>query len=378
MLVEKMVKEMSSQSGLQDATQDETAQYLKVVSNRQDDGMGHLLKYENVAWFYEDEGVVKILDRRVFPQKKVFVTCSTYQEVAKAIKEMVTQSGGQFAAATMGMALAAFEFKNMGKDEYVAHMQDALHSFILARPTTKEAMSEMVTPQFERFKHLIACGASTDEIVTALKQGAIEANNLRYYINAKAGENFAKIVKDGQSVLTHCFGETCFAGFLRTFNNEGKKVKIYTQETRPFLQGARLTAVLAHDLGFDTTIVTDGMTASCMSTGKIDYFVTASDVITQDGHVVNKVGTLNTAIVASYYSVPYYAIGILSKKHKTIDDIKVEMRDGKDALYINDTCITEDGIKGFYPSFDITPPSLVSGIATDEGIVRFNMVTVNY
>ena len=335
---------------------------------REDEGMGYLLQYENVAWFDEEKKEVRILDRRIFPQKKEFVLCSSYQEVAKAIKDMVTQSGGQFAAGAMGMVLASSQFKHLPKHEFLKEMENAKNEIINARPTTKEAMELIVNSQFALFNKLIKEGSSSYNIVKALKQNAIELNNERYNINAKAGEYFAKIVKDGQSVLTHCFGETCFAAFLRSFNEDKKIINIYCQETRPFLQGAKLTASLANDLGFSTTLITDGMVAFLMSQKKIDYFVTASDVITQDMHVINKVGTFNTAIVANYFSVPYYAIGIISQKHKTLDNIKIEMRNGEEITNFNGVPITANGVKGIYPSFDITPPNLIKGIATPEGI----------
>ena len=336
---------------------------------REDWGMGYLLQYENVAYFYEDRECVEILDRRVYPEKKEKIICKDYLDVANAIKNMATQSGGQFMAAAMGMALASLQFKNMDKDAYILKMKEACEDIKNARPTTKEELTNIANSQFNLFKELIEKGAGTKDIIISLKNNAIDLTNTRYRLNAKAGEHFAKIVKDGDAILTHCFGETCFGGFLRSFNEDKKKVHIYCQETRPFLQGARLTASLAFDMGFHTSLVTDAMAAHLMSKKKINYFVSAADVITKDGHVVNKIGTFNTAIIASYFSLPYYAIGIISKKHSSIENIKIEMRDASDVLKFNGAKITSDGVEGLYPAFDITPPSLVSGIATENGII---------
>ena len=340
------------------------------VRKREDERMGFLLQYENVAWFDEEAGNLKILDRRVFPEKCEFVNCTSYKEAVNAIKLMVSQSGGQFAVAVMGMAEASYEAKHLKKDAYVNHMQEARDAFINARPTTKEAMAEVVIPQYKLFESLIGTGASSEEIANALKHNAIELNNIRYSLNATAGEYFAKVVPDGSAILTHCFGETCFAGFLRSFNEDGKKIKVYVQETRPFFQGARLTASLVADLGFDVTVITDAMAASLMQRGKVNYFVTASDAITQDGYVINKVGTLNTAIVASYFGVPYYAIGMVSKTHKSAEDVVIEMRDGNDVVSIFGRRLVCDGVHGLYPSFDITPPALIKGIATEKGLFK--------
>ncbi len=335
---------------------------------REDEGMGYLLQYENVAWFDEEEGALRVLDRRIFPREKRFVVCKTYQDVAKAIKDMVTQSGGPFAACVMGMALAAFQHKKENKEDYIMSMREAMKAITEARPTTKDSMEVLANSQYKLFCRLIEEGASSQDIILSLKQNAIHLNNIRYKINARAGECFANLVEDEMGLLTHCFGETCFAGFLRAFKNDNKKVNIFCQETRPFMQGARLTASLANDLGFETTVITDSSSSSLMSNRKINYFVTATDVITQDGYVVNKVGTCNTAIVASYYSIPYYAIGFPSIKHKNIGDVKIEMREGDEVLEFASIRIAEKGVKGLYPAFDITPPCLIQGIATDKGI----------
>ena len=341
---------------------------MQELEKREDEEMGYLLQYENVAWFDEEQGELRILDRRVLPREKRFVVCKTYQDVAKAIKDMVTQSGGPFAACTMGLALAAKQYNNLDKKNYISKMQEAVKTITEVRPTTKDAMKELANSQYNLFYELIEKGATSQDIILRLKQNAIHLNNIRYKTNAMAGEHFANLVKDGSGVLTHCFGETCFGGFLRAFKKEGKQINIFCQETRPFLQGARLTANLANDLGFETTVITDASSSSLMASRKINYFVTATDVITQDGYVVNKVGTCNTAIVASYYSIPYYAIGFPSKKHKSINDVKIEMREGDEVLEFASMRVAEKGVKGLYPAFDITPPELIQGIATDKGI----------
>ena len=338
------------------------------MRKREDEGMGFLLQYENVAWFDTSEGILRILDRRVYPEKCEFVVCTSYTEAVCSIKLMVSQSGGQFAVGAMGMAQASYENSHLPKLAYLKSMQEAQDAFINARPTTREAMMQVVAPQYELFARLIDDGASAQDIVRALHNNAIELNNIRYRLNSRAAENFANIVPSGSAILTHCFGETCFAGFLRAFNEEGKQVKIYAQETRPFFQGARLTASLAANLGFDVQVITDAMTASIMQKGEITHFVTATDAITQDGHVINKVGTLNTAIVASYFGVPYYAIGLVSKTCKSANDIEIEMRNGDDVISIFGRRLVSKEVRGLYPSFDITPPSLIRGIATDKGL----------
>lgn len=335
---------------------------------RWDSGLGFLLKYENVAWFDEEKKELRILDRRIYPVKTVFAVCKKYEETVQAIKDMVTQSGGPFAAASMGMALAAQQFKNLTAEQYGLKMEEAAYNLANARPTTASAMEAFTGGQLSLFKEMINQGESSASIVKALKRNAVEQNNRRYEINIKAGGAFAEKVKNGSAVLTHCFGETTTGGFLKAFKTRKKNVKIFCSETRPFLQGARLTASLAASMGFDTTVITDNMPAALMQAEKIDCFVSASDVITMDGHIVNKTGTLQTAIACKYFGVPYFAIGLPDKSHPDKTYVKIEMRNGEESLKFLNIKTAAENVKGLYPSFDITPPGLCRGIATDKGI----------
>ncbi len=340
---------------------------------RADYNLGTLLQYENVAWFDETLGELRILDRRIYPLKKEFVICKTCEETAQAIADMVTQSGGPFSAAAMGMALAAFQFKDLPAPQYVEKMKNAAYILSHSRPTTSAAMESCTAESFYVFHMLIQDGASSEEIIKALKANAVEQNNRRYKKNTAAGAAFADIVPDGSSLLTHCFGETTVGGFLRRFNETGKRVKIFCAETRPFFQGARLTASLASDMGFDVTVITDNMPALLMAEKKIDFCVSAADVITLDGSVINKIGTLQIAICANYFGIPYYVIGFPDKRYKTARDVKIEYRNPEEVLYAmgRRTAIehSENGtarVKGLYPAFDITPPELCAGIITGE------------
>lgn len=349
---------------------------MECKERREDYGLGWLLKYENVAWFDEDAGHIAILDRRMYPLKKSFVLCKTYGETVKAISDMVTQSGGPFSAAAMGMALAAFQFKSLSKDEYIEQMEQAAYSLSHARPTTSTAMQRCTGESLSVFYTMIKNGASSTEIIRALKLNAIEQNNRRYKKNTAAGAAFADMVPNYSSILTQCFGETTVGGFLRRFNETGKTIDIFCAETRPFFQGARLTASLALDMGFQTTVITDNMPAFLMANNMIDFCVSAADVITMDGAVINKIGTLQIAICAKYFGIPYYAIGFPDERFKTANDVKIEYRNPNEVLYAmgvrtaitssgcNDNNLNSKEVMGFYPAFDITPPELCSGIIT--------------
>ncbi|HOR13973.1 MAG TPA: S-methyl-5-thioribose-1-phosphate isomerase, partial [Clostridia bacterium] len=169
-------------------------------------------------------------------------------------------------------------------------------------------------------------------------------------------------------ILTQCFGETIVGMMLKEARQRGNNLKIYCAETRPYFQGARLTASVARDMGFDVTVITDNMPAFAIQNEKIDVLTSAADVVCQDGHIVNKVGTYQIAIVAQYMGIPYYVTGAPDQGHPTVDTVHIEMRDPEFVLQAMGVRTAMEGVKGYYPSFDITPPHLVSGVVTDHGI----------
>ncbi|EGS30246.1 initiation factor, subunit 2 family protein [Peptoniphilus sp. oral taxon 375 str. F0436] len=167
--------------------------------------------------------------------------------------------------------------------------------------------------------------------------------------------------------MTQCFGETIIGMMIRQAQKNGINLKMVCPETRPFLQGARFTASCARDMGVDVTVITDNMPAFYMEHEKIDLFTSAADVICMDGSIINKVGTLQIAICAKYFNVPYYCTGIPDLNHPDARSVDIEFRDPEETLSAHHIKHTLEGVKGYYPAFDITPPSLVSEIITDQG-----------
>lgn len=330
---------------------------------RQDHGMAFMLQYENVAW-YED-GAVKILDRRIYPTKIGFVTCKTYEEVAKAIADMVTQSAGPYTAASMGMALAAYECKDMAKEGMLKYLEKAAHTLSHARPTTSKRMTQITSGCLEVAKKAIEKGDAVDESIFLY---TIDSLNRRYSIMEKVGEYLVDMFPNKGNIMTQCFGETIVGMMLRVAKNRNKDIKLFIPETRPYFQGARLTASVAHDQGFDATVITDNMPALVMQTKNIDLFTSAADVICLDGHITNKIGTYQIAIAANYHGIPYFVTGIPDKGHDTVATVTIEERDPQLVLEARGIKNTLEGVKGYYPSFDITPPHLISGVVTDKGI----------
>ena len=334
-----------------------------VSQQRADHDLAFMLRYENVAW-YED-GAVRILDRRIYPAKVEFVTCHTHREVAQAITDMVTQSCGPFTAAAAGMALAAWECRDQDEAAQRAYLKDAACTISHARPTTVARMERITGGCLAAADAALRAGAPVDR---AIVEHLIASNNLRYGKVAKMASYLVDMFPDNGKIMTQCFGETIVGMMLREAKARGKNLKIFCPETRPYFQGARLTATVCREMGFDTTVITDNMPAYVMEREGIDVFTCAADAICLDGHVVNKIGTFQIAIAAKYMGIPFFVSGIPDESHPDRAAVHIESRNPDFVLQAMGVPTAAPGVKGYYPSFDITPPSLISGVVTDLGI----------
>ena len=283
---------------------------------RKDTGLAFLLQYENVAWY--ESGRVKILDRRIYPEKITYVECTSWQEVRQAIADMVTQSAGPYTAAAMGMALAAYQVRNKAVDTQRRFLEEAAHGLAHARPTTANRMGLITAGCLTVAEHALKAG---QDAAAALFNAAVDSLNRRYGIMEKVGNYLADLFPQGGGILTQCFGETIVGMMLRAARARNNPVRIICAETRPFLQGARLTASCAADMGFDTTVITDNMVAYMMQQGHIDLFTSAADTIARDGHIANKIGTFQIALLADMFGIPYYVTGIPDADKKSAADI---------------------------------------------------------
>lgn len=333
---------------------------------RADEGMGFLLRYENVAW-YED-GAVRILDRRIYPVKTEYVLCRHHEEVAQAIADMVTQSGGPYTAAAMGMALAAYEAREMEGEKLALYMEKAAYTLSHARPTTAAKMARITDGAFKIAKELIKKGADGAGLVEPLRSYAFDYINNNYLKYEVIGSYLADLIPENGTILTQCFAETIIGTLIRECHRRNSDIKMICAETRPYFQGARLTASVAWDMGVDVSVITDNMPGFIMKEKKVDVFTSAADVITMDGYVVNKVGTFQIALAAAYHNIPYFVTGTPNPDHKTIDTVQIEYRDPALVMDAMGTRVTKEGVKAYYPAFDITPPKLCNGVVTDKGV----------
>lgn len=330
---------------------------------RMDEGMPFLLQYENVAW-YED-GKVRILDRRVYPTEIRFVTCTDYREVAQAIADMVTQSAGPYTAIGMGMALAAYQVRDKATAEQKTFLRRAGEELAHSRPTQANRYAVIAGRGLKLAENALEAG---EDPAAAIVADTIASLNRRYRTMQRVGDNLAEQIPQGGTILTQCYGETVIGTVIRAARLRNKDFRVFCAETRPYMQGSRLTAGCFAEMGFDTTVLTDNMIAWAMEAGKIDLFTSAADTMTRDGHIANKIGTFQIALLAAHFGIPYYVTGIPDRDKLTKDDIVIEMRDPEQVLQFRGIPNCAPGVKALYPAFDITPPELITGVVTDRGV----------
>jgi methylthioribose-1-phosphate isomerase len=306
---------------------------------------------------------VEILDRRHFPFERRWVRCSTVEDVAVAIERMVTQSAGPHFAALQGMALAARELP-ADREAAREQLRAAGERLIATRPTNN-LVRVGVTAVLEAVD-----GAESDLGSTAV-EAAREAEQRYHDQCRRLGEHAAELLPDSGTVLTHCWADLYLIYTVLAAQQRGKDLRFFCTETRPYLQGARLTAETLAEMGVPTTLITDGMGASVLSRGLVDVLLTAADRVTLDGHVINKVGTLSLAVAAREFGVPYLAlVPAPDPQAPTAESVPIEERDGDEVLHALGHRTASERVTGHYPAFDVTPPRLVTTVVTEQGPFR--------
>ncbi|HVO65219.1 MAG TPA: s-methyl-5-thioribose-1-phosphate isomerase [Syntrophales bacterium] len=330
---------------------------------RADEGLPFLLRYENVADYRNGE--IWILDRRAYPLREEVVRCTDYHEVAKAIADMVTQSGGPWLAAALGMVSAARWVRNLPSEKAKKELEHAADVLSRARPTTSANMRTHIQRILKAAVDAIDRGEDTEAVTYAYVLKSLES---RYRNSRKMATYTVELLPDDVTILTHCYAETLIGFILLVSQERGKRISLICPETRPYLQGARLTASVAYDMGVPVTVITDNMPAYVLSKGMAQVFISAADLVTLDGHVVNKIGTFQIALAAHFHGVPYYALGTPSADCPSLSSVEIEERNPEETVHAFGVRTTKIGVKGYYPAFDITPPELVSAIITPKGV----------
>ncbi len=317
---------------------------------------------------------VKIIDQTVLPRRLKFIYCDSAKDMWYAIKKMKIRGAPALGvAAAYGVYLGV---RNSGKT-FFKDLEKTLKYIASSRPTARNLFWAL-----ERMKKTVY--AHKKEPVERIKRALLkEAGRILDEdkdICRKMGKFGSSLVKKGDRILTHCnagglatadYGTAL--GVLFASHSQGKKIRVYVDETRPVLQGARLTAWELMRAGIDTTLITDNMAASLMSKNKIDRVIVGADRIARNGDTANKIGTYNLAVLSRYHKIPFYVAAPLSTidaRVKSGRDIPIEERHPDEVRKIGVTYVAPKKVKVYNPAFDVTPAKFISAIITEKGILR--------
>jgi methylthioribose-1-phosphate isomerase len=332
---------------------------------------------KTIEW--TDEGV-RMIDQRKLPVEELYPVFRTYQEVAQAIKEMVIRGAPAIGvAAGMGIALGIRDSKAETVGQLESDLEEICRVIGATRPTAVNLFWAI-----ERMKRTFAEARRQSSSIEAIKRRMVEeAKWMReedIQINQRMGQHGASLIPDTANVLTHCnAGTLATAGYgtalgvIRAAVAQHKKIHVLVDETRPFLQGARLTAWELHKDGIPVTLISDNMAGHFMRQGKVDCVVVGADRIAANGDVANKIGTYSVAVLAKEHGLPFYVAAPISTVDLALasgDEIPIEERASTEITKIKDQVIAPEGIEVANPAFDVTPNRYITAIITERGVAR--------
>jgi len=324
------------------------------------------------------DGRVRMIDQRRLPHEYVMVELDDYRGVARAIREMYIRGAPAIgAAAAYGLALAAARSGAKTREALLAGLEEAAETLRQTRPTASNlfwALERMLRKA--RGEGLEDVGHIQQALVAEAE--AIASEDVE--INKRMGEHGAELISDGDNILTHCnAGALATVDYgtalapIRVAHAQGKRIHVYVDETRPRLQGARLTAWELMREGIPLTLIADNAAGYFIQTGKVDIILVGADRVAANGDVANKIGTYKLAVVAKENGIPFYAV----VPTPTIDlslpsgaQIPIEERDASEVTHIQGQRIAPQGVPVANPAFDITPHRYLTGIVTEHGVVR--------
>ncbi len=326
--------------------------------------------------FWKDNQVVMI-DQRKLPMQARYVLCKDYRSVVRAIKDLVIRGAPAIGvAAAMGVALGALKIRATRPDRFKIRLDNICHEIAEARPTAANLSwaVERMRQLAEKTSH-----RGLEEVKRHLVEEARKILQEDIAINQAMGRHGQRLLKDGIRVLTHCNagalatgGYGTALGVVRAAVEAGKRIEVIADETRPFLQGARLTAWEMKASGIPVTVITDNAAGYFMQQGRIDAVIAGADRIAANGDVANKIGTYMVAVLAKTHKVPFYVAAPLSTIDRSIrsgQEIPIEHRDEKEVIHFQGRRTSPDGVGAENPVFDVTPYQYVSAIITEKGIM---------
>jgi methylthioribose-1-phosphate isomerase len=318
---------------------------------------------------------VVMIDQTRLPGELKFVRCKNVDDVVRAIKAMQIRGAPALGvAAAMALAVTAIHSRARSREGLLRELKLAAGKVRKTRPTAANLFVGL-----DRVLRVARAAKDIKELRSAVVQEARRIAEEDVETNRRMGEHGANLIKDGDVVLTHCNTGALAAvdygtalGAIRTAWEQGKRIKVIATETRPQLQGARLTAWELKREGIPVTVITDGMVGYCFHKKMINSVMVGADRILSDGHVVNKIGTYTIAVTAKFHSVPFYVVAPLSTfdLKSGVGEVIIEERAAREVREIGGRKIVPEGVPVLNPAFDITPPDLITAIVTERGIIR--------
>ena len=332
---------------------------------------------KTVEWTKEG---VRMLDQRLLPSEETYLILRSYEEVAEAIRKMVIRGAPAIGiAAAMGIALGASQSVGTSVADLDDDLQYICEVIGKTRPTAVNLFwaIERMRGTFERNRHL----NDVEAVKKALVSEALAIFEEDLTANRAIGRFGGPLIPDGATVLTHCNAGALATGgdygtalgVIRGARDAGKRVAVIADETRPYLQGLRLTAWELSKDEIPVTVITDSMAGHVMKSGKVDAVVVGADRIAANGDTANKIGTYMVAVLAREHGIPFYVAAPLTTLDLSIasgEEIPIEERDAMEVTHIREFQLAPDGIAVHNPAFDVTPNELITAIITDKGVAR--------
>ena len=322
------------------------------------------------------KGKIRLIDQTRLPLEEAYIEISDYEELADAISDMRIRGAPAIGvAAAYGVALGAAAIDTDTKEEFLGRLKVVSDRLAATRPTAVNLFWAL-----ERMDMVARSGKDVDEIKADLLIEALRIDADGEEANRRMGAYGAELIDNGYTILTHCNagalateGYGTALGVIRAAHEQGKQIQVYADETRPLLQGARLTAWELIQEGIPVTLITDNMAGYFLKNGMIDCVIVGADRIAANGDVANKIGTYSVAVLAKENEVPFYVAAPTSTVDLSLnsgDEIPIEQRKPEEITHIRGVAVAPDGVKVANPAFDVTPHKYVSAIITENGIAR--------
>ncbi len=330
------------------------------------------MSLKTVEW--KDKSVVMI-DQTKLPDELIFVTYTDYNDVANAIRTLVIRGAPAIGVAgAFGLALAALQSKATTKEDMIKDLEQAKKILFETRPTAVNLAWGL-----NKMMNVAKNSQNINEIKESIVEAATTLAEDDVKINKAMGKNGAVLFDNNDTIMTHCnagalatvaYGTAL--GVVRAIKESGKNIKVIATETRPVMQGSRLTTFELKHEGIDVSLIPDTAVGYTMANGLINKIVVGADRILSTGHVFNKIGTYQIALIAKQHNIPFYVAAPLSTfdLNSNTEDVVIEQRKSSEVTSIGNKKTAPDGINVINPAFDMTPPELISGIITEKGVIR--------